>query len=103
MADPGTQQALGGPDIGEGGAVEVVDVQFDERRHRATTARTLAYLLWGLLAGAVLVQYGLTLVLLLVGKEQGTAALEKLFNALLPILSGLVGGATTYYFTKGRA
>jgi hypothetical protein len=30
-------------------------------------------------------------------------ALDKLFNAVLPILSGLVGGAATYYFTKERS
>jgi hypothetical protein len=37
-----------------------------------------------------------------VGKTDGIASLEKIFNILLPVLSGLVSGASTYYFTKEK-
>lgn len=92
------------PEIIEGGDVErVADLQIEERKHRAATARVLAYCLLGLLAATIAIQYGFTLWLILSGKESDVAALDKLFNALLPILSGLVGGAVTYYFTKERS
>lgn len=101
---PDITRLQGDPEIIEGGDVEHVgDLRFEERKHRAATARVLAYSLVGILAATITVQYGLTLWLVLCGKDAGVAALDKLFNALLPILSGLVGGAVTYYFTKERS
>lgn len=104
MPDPAVPQSGPEPEIIEGGDVErVTDVQFEERKHRASTARVLAYCLLGLLAATIAIQYGFTLWLILSGKDAAVVALDKLFNALLPILSGLVGGAVTYYFTKERS
>jgi nitrate reductase NapE component len=104
VPDPPVPQPRPEPEIIEGGDVErVTDVQFEERKHRAATARVLAYCLLGLLAGTIAIQYGFTLWLILSGKQSDVAALDKLFNALLPILSGLVGGAVTYYFTKEKS
>ena len=92
-----------GPDLIDGGTVEqITDLPFEERKHRAATARVLAYCLVAILAATIGLQYALTSWLIYCGKNEGLAALDKLFNALLPILSGLVGGAATYYFTKER-
>jgi hypothetical protein len=105
MPDPEDQppRASDSSEVIEGGTVErVADLPFEERRHRAKTARTLAYLLVGILAATIALQYGLTSWLIYCGRSDGVAALDKLFNAILPILSGLVGGAATYYFTKER-
>lgn len=104
MGDPTPQLLHVEPEIIEGGNVEqVADLSFEERKHRAATARALAYWLVGILAATIATQYGLTLLLILSGKDAGVAALDRLFNALLPILSGLVGGAVTFYFTKERS
>jgi nitrate reductase NapE component len=104
MPESGLPQTQPEPEIIEGGSVErVTDLPFEERRHRAATARVLAYCLLGILALTITLQYGFTVWLILSGRDSGVAALDKLFNALLPILSGLVGGAVTYYFTKERS
>jgi hypothetical protein len=54
-----TRAAPEGPAVIEGGAVErVTDLPFEERRHRAKTARTLAYLLVDILAATIGLRYG---------------------------------------------
>lgn len=73
-----------------------------EKKHRAETARYLAYGLVGILALTILIQYGMTVVLICQNRESGVATLEKLFSTLLPVLSGLVSGAATYYFTREK-
>jgi nitrate reductase NapE component len=104
VPDPAVPESRADVETIEGGDVQqVADLQIEERRHRAATARVLAYSLLGLLAATIATQYGFTLWLILSGKNSDVAALDKLFNALLPILSGLVGGAVTYYFTKERS
>jgi nitrate reductase NapE component len=103
VPDPAAPESRVDLETIEGGDVQqVADLQIEERRHRAATARVLAYSLLGLLAATIAAQYGFTLWLILSGRSSDVAALDKLFNALLPILSGLVGGAVTYYFTKER-
>jgi len=36
------------------------------------------------------------------GKHESVKSLEVVFNAWLPVLSGLVGSAVTFYFTRER-
>lgn len=70
-------------------------------RHRV--AERIAYILLSLLGGTILVHYLGTAILLACFREKyGTVAAEfdKIFNNLLPILSGLVGSAVTFYFTR---
>lgn len=73
-----------------------------ERKHRAETARYLAYSLIALLAATIIGQYVLTVVLVSLNNAGGIAVLEKLFSTLLPVLSGLVSSAVTYYFTREK-
>ena len=73
-----------------------------EKRHRAETARYLAFFLVAILAITIIIQYGMTFFLVYQNKESGIAVLDKLFSTLLPILSGLVSAAATYYFTREK-
>jgi hypothetical protein len=70
--------------------------------HRANTARYLAISLVSILALSVLLQYVSTRILIYTGKADAIPNLDKTFNILMPVLSGLVGGATTYYFIKEK-
>lgn len=70
-----------------------------KRRH-ADTARTLAYVLTGLLAATILLHYVGVAVLLVFNHREDVPILEHVLNVLLPVVSGLAGSATTYYFTR---
>jgi|ERR1035438_3734136 hypothetical protein len=89
-------------EIVEGGKVEQLDEYHVDAKHRADTARYLAYGLVGMLALTIFLQYAATLTLVLLGKTDAVASVDKLFNILLPVLSSLVSAAATYYFTKDK-
>ena len=97
-------QAAAEVSIIEGGSVsDFQEIKWEpEKKHRAETARYLAYGLVGILAFTILIQYGMTVFLIFQNRESGVATLEKLFSTLLPVLSGLVSGAATYYFTREK-
>ena len=97
-------QAAADESIIEGGSVsDFQEIKWEpEKKHRAETARYLAYGLVGILALTILIQYGMTVLLICQNRESGVATLEKLFSTLLPVLSGLVSGAATYYFTREK-
>ena len=72
----------------------------EEDKHRAETAKSLAFWLVGLLAGGLLLHY--VFICILTGKEAGLEALDNTFNAWLPVISSLLSAAATYYFTRER-
>ncbi len=76
--------------------------RFSGRRHpsvdRAVIARTL---IWMMAVGLVL-HYAAVMALEWAGKHDAVKSLEAIFNAWLPVLSGLVGAAVTYYFTREK-
>lgn len=87
----------------EGGEVrDFEELSFHEAKHRAETARSLATWLVFLLGGSLALHYLLTAVLAFGGKETALEHLSSIFNAWLPAITGLVGAATTYYFTRER-
>lgn len=87
----------------EGGEVgELRELSFQEAKHRAETARSLARWLIAILGGSVALHYALTTVLALAGKEEAIKNLSSIFNAWLPAISSLVSAAATYYFTKEK-
>jgi hypothetical protein len=87
----------------EGGEVSASpELTFQPARHRAVTARYLAYGLAITLVLSVIVQYVCTLILIKWGAKDSLDNLSKIFNAWLPVISGLVSSAATYYFTKDR-
>ena len=105
MAEGGSEGQIGrseprtGEDALEGGAVEPLQDYPIAEQHRAHTARYLAYALVATLALSVVFQYFSTMILIYTGKTDAIPNLDKTFNIPMPLLSGLVGGATTYYFT----
>jgi hypothetical protein len=91
-----------GNDVVEGGMVAPLEDYPVSETHRAYTARYLAYALVAILGLSIVLQYSLTIVLVFTGRTDATPILDKTFNVLMPLLSGLVGGAATYYFTRDR-
>lgn len=87
-------------DAGEVG--ELSKLTFQEARHRAETAKSLATLLVIILGLSIALQYVLTVVLAFGGKEESIKNLNTIFNAWLPAISSLVSAAATYYFTKDK-
>lgn len=87
----------------EGGYVgELTELEFHEAKHRAETARRLAFLLVWIMAITVGVHYIATGVLTSLGKGEATEGLAKIFNMWLPVISALVSAAGTYYFTREK-
>jgi hypothetical protein len=88
----------------EGGLVSRADenLTFHKEKHRADTTRRLASWLVLVLGGSIAIHYVTVLLLEMWGYHNAVASLEKIFNSWLPVISGLVGAATTYYFTKEK-
>jgi hypothetical protein len=95
--------ANGGSDeILEGGYVRELDEYFVEGKHKADTARRLAYSLVCILGGTVALHYLTVLVLVLKGKADAVGSLAQIFNVWLPVIASLVSAAVTYYFTREK-
>jgi hypothetical protein len=75
---------------------------FDLKAAEAKTARILTYVVVSMLGLAVLLQYVTLHILIFYGKAENIPTFEHLFNAVLPVLSGLSGSAVTYYLTKKK-
>jgi len=88
----------------EGGLVTQADedLSFHKEKHRADTTRKLAFGLVIVLGGSIAIHYATIVLLELYGFHNSVENLEKIFNSWLPVISGLVGAATTYYFTKDK-
>lgn len=78
------------------------DLPFHKEKHQADTARKLAFGLLLILGVTIIIHYAATLFLELKGQHDAVNSIEKIFNSWLPVISGLVGGAVTYYFTKDK-
>jgi len=73
----------------------------DLLKHRhADTARKLAYALVALMGITILLHYTSLTILLSLKRDEEAKTLERLFNALLPVIAGLASSAATYYFTR---
>jgi hypothetical protein len=74
------------------------DIRFKERH--AQVAKILAFSLLAILAGGMAVHYACVMILIMYGRDYGAKFLEDSFHAWLPVVSGLAGAATAYYFSK---
>lgn len=74
----------------------------EERRHRAKTASFLAYTFVGILVVTLVLHYVATLMLGYYGQLETVEALSQLFDKAFPAITGFVGAAVTYYFTRER-
>src|SRR6266478_3916337 len=80
----------------EGGFISPLQDYFVEEKHRADTARRLAYALVCILGGTVLIHYVTVLILIFKGKGDAIDSLSRIFNVWLPVIASLVSGAVTY-------
>ncbi len=88
----------------EGGDVsDYAELEVKPKHHREVTARRLAMMLVAMLGGSVFIHYLALFLLVVYDKNDVADKLSHFFNAWLPVISGLVGSATTYYFTKEKA
>lgn len=94
--------------VQEGGAIRVVETAMadestrfeDLTAKREKTASTLAKWLLVILGGTIVLHYVTLTILLSCLGQDAYKPIEQVFNTVLPVLSGLVGSAITYYFTK---
>lgn len=70
----------------------------DPSADRAVIARILIWMM----AVGLLLHYAAVMALEWAGKHEAVKSLEDIFHAWLPVLSGLVGAAVTYYFTREK-
>lgn len=82
--------------------VDPVEERWDEARHKAETAKSLAVWLVCVFAGSLVLHYVAVGILTHYGKEAPLETLSDAFNAWLPVLSSLLSAAATYYFTRER-
>ena len=73
------------------------------KKHTIEVARRsiAGWLIWVFVA-VVAGQYALVTWFTFADNADGLIQIEKVFNAVLPVVSGLVGAAATYYFTRER-
>jgi hypothetical protein len=86
----------GGSTADEGGSSIEIDGPHPVEKHR----RVVTISLIALLAVIVVGHYVCLAILEWHGKK--TDSVASAFNSALPVVSGLVGSAVTYYFTRGR-
>ena len=77
--------------------------RFEERKHREKTASNLAFLLVTILVVTLVLHYIATLILSCYEQAETVQVLGEIFNKWLPVITGFVGGAVTYYFTKEKS
>lgn len=89
----------------EGGDVVDVTPEAIEARtsHRERTAKTFTLALLGIFAGSLLLHYAALMSALAWGDKTAAEMVERQFNAWLPVISGMVGSAATYYLTKDKS
>ena len=76
---------------------------FDHAKQKADTARNIAYALVVILGASVFLHYVvISLTPLPAESALRLEAYKAAFNAWLPVASGLVSAAVTYYFTRDR-
>lgn len=78
-------------------------LKIEKVTHRAKTASYLAFLLVTILVLTLLLHYLATLILSCYGQAEAVKVLGEVFDKWLPVITGFVGGAVTYYFTKEKS
>ena len=71
-------------------------------KHKAITARWIAYLLIIMLGGSFVIHYGFMAWLASQNKTAAMEVVARTFGAWLPVISGLAASAVTYFVTKDR-
>lgn len=90
----------------EGGEVKLEGtllVRDQIAKAKADTSRYLAYILVITLAVSVIAHYVAVVILVSNGNSAAVDRLDAIFNAWLPVISGLTGSAIAFFFSKERA
>ena len=99
----------------EGGETAKIDIEGGEivgklddytdksvERYKARTTRWIAYLLIGIFGLSFVIHYVVIIHLATSNQNAAVEIAERTFGAWLPIVSGFVGAAVTYFFTRER-
>lgn len=87
----------------EGGHIgELGEVPFQAERHRAETARRIAFFLVWALVGSWVLHYAVSAYFLWNGHVDLAKSLSEDFRTWLPVISTSAGGAVAYYFAKEK-
>lgn len=91
-------------DIEGGEIVGKLDDYTDKsvERYKARTTRWIAYLLIGIFGVSFGIHYAVIIHLATSNQNAAVEIAERTFGAWLPIVSGFVGAAVTYFFTRER-
>jgi hypothetical protein len=85
-----------------GDVINAVPIEAGPPSHREKTASRIAMALLVIFASAMAIHYVSVLSLIWGDKESAIDVINRQFTTWLPVLSGLVGSAATYYFTKDK-
>ncbi len=104
MHESGSGDASASEPLIQGGTISGLDqeVNWQPERHHAVTATRLAFLLVWVLVLSFVLHYTAIVILGVYGKTETVETLSSLFGVWLPVMSGFVGGAVTYYFTREK-
>ena len=88
--------ALGDTRVSGWSTIQVIEAAVEKEKATEKLAQYLVVLFGGVIA--------LHYIVLLFGRldKDGRAELANVFNTLLPVISGLIGSAATYYFTRDK-
>lgn len=97
-------EAIRAEEAGVVSSPDEVGYSFEERERKTEdTAATIALILVWVLAGSIIVHYIAVGLAIHGGADQDQLdSIERIYNTLLPVISGLVGSAVAYYFGRER-
>ena len=103
IQDEASEEITGAPIEGGKVITETTGPGFDELQHHAQTASRITYVLLAVLVFTIALHYGGIMAAHFSGHPQIAVELSRLFEILLPVLSGLLGSALAFYFTQRRS
>jgi hypothetical protein len=86
------------PDVPRG--LQLTDI--DLKRRESQTARHVTITLLVMLGGTVVLQFATLIVLTITNRLDAASHFDQMFAVWIPLLSGLVGSAVTFYLTREK-
>lgn len=73
-----------------------------KEKHESETAKVVAFSLLAILAGSIVLHYVAVIILMVNDQKDTVDVLSQVFDSWLPVISGFVGGAVTFYLTRQK-
>src|ERR1700742_1271324 len=90
-------------DVVDGGQITLGNEPVSwKEKHETETAKALTFTLVGIMAGTLVLHYVSVIVLMIKGHKDAVDILSHVFDSWLPVISGFVGGAVTFYLTRNK-